>query len=176
MASPKTRIKSRAATIIVPQSRDAAAAAVATIGRMQRDLARLNANMNDELATVKERYESLAEPLRLQSEGLTSGVQTWAEANREALTQNGKVKTAALTTGEISWRTRPPSVRVTGADAVLDTLRRLGLARFIREKEEVNKEAILNEPAAVALVPGIAISQGEDFVVSPFEAYLNEDA
>jgi phage host-nuclease inhibitor protein Gam len=63
-------------------------------------------------------------------------------------------------------------VRVTGAEAVLDVLRKLGLARFIREKEEVNKEAILNEPEAVSHVPGISISQGEDFVVVPFEAEL----
>ena len=66
-------------------------------------------------------------------------------------------------------------MRVTGAEAVLDALRRMGLKRFIREKEEVNKDAILNEPAAVAHVPGIAISQGEDFVVVPFEAELTAE-
>ena len=73
-------------------------------------------------------------------------------------------------------RMRPPSVRVTGSEAVLDALRRMGLRRFIREREEVNKDAILNEPDAVADVPGISISQGEDFVVVPFEAELAEVA
>ena len=57
---------------------------------------------------------------------------------------------------------------------MLDLLRRLGLKRFIREKEEVNKEAILNEPEAVAHVAGISISQGEDFIVTPFETELAE--
>jgi phage host-nuclease inhibitor protein Gam len=173
MAPPKkTRIKSAAVAVNVPQSREMAAEMVARIGSLSRDIARIGADMNDELAKVKEKYEAWAEPLRLQSEALTQGVQTWAEANRDTLTQNGKVKTAALTTGEIAWRMRPPSVRVTGAEAVLDVLRKLGLARFIREKEEVNKEAILNEPEAVSHVPGISISQGEDFVVVPFEAEL----
>ena len=74
------------------------------------------------------------------------------------------------------WRLRPPSVAVRGVEAVLDQLRRLGLKRFIRQKEEVNKEAILNEPEAVSHVPGISISQGEDFVVTPFEAELAEVA
>jgi len=46
--------------------------------------------------------------------------------------------------------------------------------RFIREKEEVNKEAILNEQDAVKHVPGISISQGEDFMVVPFEVELTE--
>jgi len=175
MAPPKkTRIKTASAAVNVPQSREMAAQAIAQIGMLNRDLARIAADMNDELALVKERFEAAAEPLRLKSEALTQGVQTWAEANRDSLTQNGKVKTAALTTGEIAWRMRPPSVRVTGAEAVLDALRRLGLKRFIREKEEVNKEAILNEPEAVAHVAGINISQGEDFVVVPFEAELAE--
>ena len=131
--------------MFVPQTRDQAAAAIAEIGTINRELARITADMNDELAAIKERYEQAADPLRQKSEALTNGVQTWAEANRDTLTQQGKVKTAALTTGEILWRMRPPSVRVTGAEAVLDALRRLGLKRFIREKEEVNKDAILNE-------------------------------
>ncbi len=168
----KTRLKTPAVAVNVPQSREMAAEAVAKIGQCSRDLARITANMNDELAAVKARFESMADPLRLQADALTQGVQTWAEANRDSLTQGGKVKTAALTTGEILWRMRPPSVRITGAEAVLDALRRMGLRRFIREKEEVNKDAILNEPDAVVDVPGIAISQGEDFVVVPFEAEL----
>lgn len=176
MPPKKTRLKTPAAAVTVPQNRDNAAQAVAEIGRLSRDLDRLTADMNDELATVKALHEKKAEPIRLKIDALTTGVQTWAEANRDTLTQNGKVKTAALTTGEIVWRLRPPSVRVTGAEAVLDELRRLGLKRFIRQKEEVNKEAILNEPAAVAHVPGISISQGEDFVVVPFEAELAEVA
>lgn len=172
----KTRIKSAAAASSVPQTREQAAQAVAEIGAANRDLSRITADMNDELAQVKERYEQQAEPLRLKINALTQGVQTWAEANRDALTQHGKTKTAALTTGEIAWRLRPPSVRVTGTEAVLDLLRRMGLKRFIRAKDEVNKEAILNEPGAVAQVAGISISQGEDFVVVPFEAELAEGA
>lgn len=173
---PKTRIKTKAVAVNVPQSREMAAIAITNIGALSRQLVRTESLMNDELASIKKGWEEAAEPLRAQIAALNQGVQTWAEANRDTLTQNGKVKTCALTTGEIAWRMRPPSVRITGAEAVLDTLRRLGLKRFIREKEEVNKDAILNEPEAVAHVPGIAISQGEDFVVVPFEAELAEVA
>ena len=172
VTAKKTRIKAAAAAIAVPQTREQASDAIREIGEKQRELARLTADMNDELARVKERWAEAAEPHKQRVEALTAGVQTWCEANRDTLTQGGKVKTAALPAGEVSWRLRPPSVVVRGADAVLDSLRRLGLGRFIRQKEEVNKEAILNEPAAVAHVPGISISQGEDFVVTPFEAEL----
>lgn len=177
MASPKkTRIKTGAAAVSVPQAREQVADYIREIGERQRTLVRLEADMNDEIARVKERFEAAAEPHRQRIAGLTAGAQIWCEANRNQLTQGGKVKTAPFTTGEIQWRTRPPSVRITGAEAVLDVLRRLGLTRFIREKEEVNKEAILNEPEAVAHVGGISISQGEDFIVVPFEAELAGEA
>lgn len=173
-ARKPTRHKTAAAPVPVPQSRDQVSAHIREIGDHSRTLQRIAAAMNDELAAVKEHWEAQAQPLSQRIESLTAGIQIWSEANRAALTQGGKVKTATFPAGEVSWRTRPPSVRVTGAEAVLDALRRVGLGRFIRQKEEVNKEAILNEPAAVAHVPGISISQGEDFIVVPFEAELSE--
>ena len=167
-----SRIKKPATPQCVPQSREQVAEAIGELGRLQRDLERIGADMNDELADVKARFEADAEPYRQRQEALFAGVQVWCEAHRDTLTQGGKVKTAAFTTGEVSWRTRPPSVTVRGIEAVIDALRRLRLTRFLRVKTEVNKEAILNEPEAVALVPGIRISQGEDFAVTPFEAPL----
>lgn len=176
MAKQPTRHKIAAAPVPVPQSRDQVSAEIREIGEKQRDLVRIQAMMNDQLAEVKERWEEQAQPLQARIDTLTQGIQIWSDANRDTLTQGGKTKTAAFPAGEIAWRLRPPSVRVTGAEAVLDVLRRLGLTRFVRTKDEVNKEAILNEPEAVAHVPGIAISQGEDFLVIPFEAELAESA
>lgn len=172
--SPRRKTKAPAAQVKVPQNREQTASFIGAIGEHQRELERIRADMNEELAVVKERWEKLATPHATEIESLTEGVQIWCEANRDALTQSGKVKTAAFATGEVSWRVNPPSVRITGAEAVLDALRRMNLRRFIREKAEVNREAILNEPGAVAQVPGISISQREDFSVIPFEAELAE--
>lgn len=176
MATKKTRIKQAASAVFVPQSRTAVADAIREMGTLQRELARIASDMNDELSSIKEDYEADAEPFRTRIEALQQGVQIWCEASRDVLTQGGKTKTAIFTSGEVCWRNRPPSVRVIGQEAVLDFLRKFGLARFIREKFEVNKEAILNEPEVMANVPGISISQGEDFVVTPFEAELAEAA
>ena len=165
---PKPRIKKAATAVPVPQTRDAVTAAIREIGERQRELARIAADMNDELAAVRERYERQAEPLNARVAELQAGVQTWCEANREQLC--GKGKTANLITGEVAWRIRPPSVRVTGVDSVIDLLKRMTLGRFVRTKEEINKEAILNEPDVVAGVPGIKVVSGvEDFVITPFE-------
>lgn len=170
MNKPK-RIKAQAAAAI-PQTREAVTTAIRDMGSAQRQLARIEADMNDALAKVREVYEAQAQPLREQITGLQTGVQTWCEANRAELTNNGKTKTAAFASGEIQWRMRPPSVAVRGVEAVLETLKRLGLDRFLRVKVDVNKEAILSDPEGVRGVAGIQINQGEDFVVAPFETEL----
>jgi Mu-like prophage host-nuclease inhibitor protein Gam len=169
MTTKPKRIKS-AAAVYVPQSKEDVTCDIRKIGDLQRELARVEAAMNDEIGEITDRYAPQMDVLKKDLEVLQKGVQGWCEANRDELTNNGKTKTANLVTGEVQWRNRPPSVSIRGADSVLETLLRLGLERFIRRKEEINKEAILNEPAAVAGVAGITVKSGiEDFAIVPFE-------
>ncbi len=172
--SPKPRVKAAASGFAVPQSRQQVIEAIAEIGRRQRERSRIEADMNDQIAKVKERYEIEASPHASAIEALRDGVQVWCEAHRDELTQGGKVKTAAFASGEVRWRTTPPKVKIIGTEAVMDALRRLGLADFLREKVEISKEAILADPEAVAHVSGIKIEQIEEFVVEPFEVVLDE--
>ncbi len=166
----KTKSKAAAVTVAVPQNRDEAAAMIRAMGDTQRDLQRAQAAMNDAIAEITESAAPAIEDLKTRVEALHLGIQTFAEANRALLTEGYKVKSANLVTGEVAWRQRPPSCAVRGAEAVVETLKRLGLGRFVRTKEEVNKEAILNEPSAVAGVAGLTIVSGvEDFIVTPFE-------
>lgn len=176
MARQTTRVKAPAAAHPVPQSREQAIAAIAEIGRRQRERARIQAKMNDRLAVIREEFERQAAPHADAIRGLSAGVQTWCEANRDALTDGGKVKTASLASGEVRWRMTPPKVSVRAIDVVLDLLRSRGLTRFIRTKEELARDAILAEPEAVDGIPGIRIEQREEFVVIPFETDLEEVA
>ncbi len=168
-AAVKTKSKAAAA---VPQTRGAVAEAIAAIGMSQRELTRIEATMGDEIAAIKANYEAYAEPHKAAVQALTAGVQTWCEAHRAELTGDGKAKTAQFTTGEVRWRLPPPSVKLTGVEALLARLKKLGLTRFVRIKEEVNKEAILAEPEAVRGVAGITLQQAEEFVVVPHETVL----
>ena len=88
----------------VPQTKDQVIEAIAKIGRHQRERTRLEAAMNDELAKVREAWERQAAPHLEAIRDLQQGVQTWCEANRDRLTQNGKVKFARLASGEVKWR------------------------------------------------------------------------
>ena len=163
----KTRAK--AATLETPHSREETQSWIKQFGDAQRELGRQEAAMNDEIAEITERYKPKINELSDESKRLQAGIQIWCEAHRSELT-NTRSKTANLVTGEVSWRQRPPSVTVRGVDAVLDALRTLGLTRFIRSKDEINKDAMLNEPDIAATVQGVTIKSGlEDFVIKPFE-------
>ncbi|EJU5698802.1 host-nuclease inhibitor Gam family protein [Salmonella enterica] len=168
------RIKSDA--VASPQCRDDVNDAIARIGLAQRERARIQADMNDELAKIKLRFEEEARPFNAEIETLSRGVQAWCEAHRHELTRDGKVKFHNFAAGEIKWRMRPPRVSIRAVENVLETLKRLGLTRFIRVKEEPNKDAMLAEPDAVTGLAGIKLEQKEDFVIVPFETELEEVA
>lgn len=177
MAKAATRIKTAAAPFAVPQTAEEANDFVARLGAAQRDRALIETAMNEELAAVKARFEAEAQPHKEQAEALTRGLHTYAEAHRAALTQDNRVKFHRFVAGEVSWRTRPPKVTIRGAETVIAALKRLGLDRFLRVKEEPNKEAMLAEPEVATTVAGISIgSSGEDFIVKPFETLLEEVA
>ena len=169
-----SRTKSKAANVAVPQNREEAVETIACIGRRLRERRRIETAMNDEIATIKELYSEQVAPIDAAVRDFTRGVEIWAEANRQTLTDGGKSKTARLPSGEIKWRIAPPSVSLKGTEAIMEALRAAGLERFIRVKEEVSKEAILADPEAVRGIAGITIVQSEEIVIEPFEAELEE--
>lgn len=169
----KTRIKAAAVAVDVPQNREAAAAAIAAVGSASRNLQRIGAEMNDALAEIKEAYEREAEPFRREIEARTEGLRVFAEANRAALTNNYKVKTVALTTGELVWRMNPPSVRLVDTEEnVIAACEAAGRREFVRYTPTLNRDAIKADPDAAAGIAGLRIGQSEAFVVVPFEAEL----
>ncbi|ULJ61037.1 host-nuclease inhibitor Gam family protein [Wielerella bovis] len=175
MSKPKkTRVKTSAQ--IAAQNKDEAIVFIREIGDIMREVKRLETNMNDGIAELQEKYAEQSAPLNARISELSSAVQLWGEANRNELTDNGRVKFADLVTGIIKWRNDPPKVSVTGVQAVLALLRNdPELERFIRVKEEINKEAILNERDKFdkGQVAGLKIVDGkEQFVIEPHDQQL----
>ncbi len=171
MTSKPTRLK--APTLAVPQSKNDCAADIKTIGDLQRQHAREQAAMNDAIAAITLRHQPKLDAIAQAITQKQTGVQAWCEAHRTELCgENDRLgKTANMVTGDVSWRKRPTSVEIRGAKAVLQALVKRGLSRFIRTKQQPNKDAMLSEPDAVRGVPGIKFVTGvEDFVITPFEA------
>ncbi|HEY1502946.1 MAG TPA: host-nuclease inhibitor Gam family protein [Stellaceae bacterium] len=170
MARAKT--KTAAATVPVPQSFDEARDFILEIGKQQRVRTLLETEMNNQLEDLRRRFERDAGVYSAKIKQLSEGLAIWAAANRAVLTKDGKTKTAVLATGELRWRMTPPAVTIRGVKDVIAAL----ATRFIRTKEEVDKEAILKEPDAVKGIPGITITQREEFVIVPNETKLEEVA
>ncbi|MBH9981817.1 host-nuclease inhibitor Gam family protein [Bartonella sp. B10834G6] len=154
----------------VPQTRDDVVAKIARIGDLhsQRDV--IKAQHDERVREIGKSFDELAAPLNEELASLTAGVQAYCEAHRNELTNNGKVKFASFSTGTVSWRTRPPSVSLRRVEAIIEGCKLAGLEKFIRVKEEVNKDAMLAEPDQAMKVPGVTIkSGGEDFIIEPLE-------
>lgn len=178
MATAK-KFKTVSARIPVPQSKADCATQIGVIGELQRQHMRLLAAMNDEIAKITAAYQPQLDEIATDLQANQAGVQTWCEANRVLLCgENDRMgKTANLITGEVTWRQRPPSVRVTGADELCQTLQQMGLGRFVRVKVEPNKDAMLAEPEALAGIRGISFVTGvEDFSITPFEVEVAKNA
>ncbi len=163
-----TKTKAKAAPWAC-QTKEQTQEAIRALGDAQRELTRLETTINDQIAAITDANKDQVEALKARIQTLIDGIHVWCEANRAALLVGGG-KTANLTSGSVKWRERPPSVSIRSVEKVLETLRSLGLGRFIRNKEEPNKEAMLAEPKAVSGIAGISIVTGvEDFVIEPFE-------
>lgn len=166
------KTKSRATP--AAQSREETEAAIARIGVAQRALQRLDADLGDRVAKAKEQIEGRAQPLKEQIAADQALVQGWCEAHRAAITRDGAVKFGSFATGEVKWRLRPPKVSIRNVEGVVAYLQERFQGRFLRSKVEVDKEALLADRMTAALVPGVSIgSEGEDFVVEPFDAGLS---
>ena len=165
----KTRLK-KETFLVRYQAREEVEVAIKNIGDLQRELQRKMTAQNDELAAITERYAPELQAIKEQLEPMQDAVQAWCESHRDELTQHGRTKTANFNTGDVQWRQRPPSVNARGIPTILENLKELGLTQFIRTKEELNKDAILNEPELAKAVAGISIKTGvEDFIITPFE-------
>lgn len=190
---PTQRFKT-AAEVYVPQSKDACAADIRTLGDLQREAERVRADMNDRIAAITAEAQPRLEALQAKIDRVFKGVQAWCEAHRAEITDNMRVKTANLVTGDVVWRVNTPSCAVRGQDNVIATMKALGLHAYVRTTEAVNKEAViattiaartitpqeaaadaakartLADAAALAAVTGLTVVSGvETFSVIPFE-------
>ncbi len=155
--------------IAVAKSLDEAAQFLAEIGKEQRATEKIRLGLNAKVNELKAKAMADDEPHQEKISQLVEGLFAYAEAHRDELTDHGKRKTVELPTGTFGWRMTPPAVSLYNVEAILESLKSLKLERFIRTKEEVDKEAMLKEPKVAKTVKGVSIGQHEEFVAKPAE-------
>jgi phage host-nuclease inhibitor protein Gam len=157
----------RKVVVNIPKDLHEAAFFLAQIGEAERASLVVQANLNAQVDTLKASAIAAVKPHQVRMKELLEGLYIFAERNRTELTEGGKRKSVELPTGIIGWRMTPPSVELEGVENIIESLKTLKLERFIRTKEEVNKEAMLREPEIATTVQGVTITQKEEFMAKP---------
>jgi len=155
--------------IAIPGSLEEAAEFIGRIGKVQREIDRIQTELNEKVEKLKVQAMAEVKPREESISQMTEGLFIFAESQREVLTDGGKRKTVEVPTGLFGWRLTPFSVSLHDIKKVINSIKSLGLHRFLRIKEEVDKEAMLKEPEIAKTVKGVTISQREEFVVKPAE-------
>lgn len=152
---------------------------IAEVGRLRRELLRLETSMNDLLAVAKTEYELAAQHLRVDQRAHEAAIEAYASEHRDELTGGGKTQSHRFGNGEVKWRSLPAKVNIRNVEKALAWVLEAGakFRRFLRVSHELDKGAMLKEPELAAEIPGIRIaSDGEKFEIEPFEGELEEPA
>ncbi len=166
----KERIKRPVAP--VPRSLEETSEFVRQIGEKQRQISRREDEANEAIEKLKKAAANRIKVWEDEIELLRDGVYAYAESNRIELTKDGSFKTIDMPSGQIGWRLTPPSVSIRNWEEVLKNLKSMKLDRFIRLKEEADKEAMLREPKVAGAISGVKIGQREEFFIKPSETSL----
>ena len=165
MATKKT--KSAAVAVQVPLDRDDCARFITVLGGLMRQQALQKSLLDGKVAELADQFAPVLNGLGDEIKRVHAGIQTWCEGNRAALTDGYKTKTVKMLTGDVVWRQRPPSVTVRDVEALIKTLKTLGLGAYVHTAESVNKEAIL---ALDSVAAKITDEQCEDGMPGAAEA------
>lgn len=134
MPRKKPKVNARLVTNI-----DEANDALKEIALRNIELSRIDADVEEAIAKIKEEAEKKAAPLKHEIAEFGNGLANYAEANREELFQ--KKKSVQLVFGEFGYR-QSTSIRVKSTVQAVKALKGLGRHEAIQIKETVNKEAL----------------------------------
>lgn len=164
----KTRI-SKSLTLVI-RDRAEAETHVNTVAALVNERRATAAEMDEKILNLKKEYELELANLNVQIKVGTDNLEAWALANPEEF---GKAKSIEFLAGRIGFRTGTPKLtllsRAWNWEKVTSAVEHL-LPNFIRNKPEVDKEAIIAQREELAeFLPGVGlkVTQGESFFVEP---------
>jgi phage host-nuclease inhibitor protein Gam len=166
------RIKSALSPLL--ESRDDAEACLNDLANAVNNLRQAQAIRDARVLEINEHYAPAFALLDQSIREYTTALQLWAEANPSDFPKGRK--SLVMTSGTIGFRTGTPKLSLLSRawkwDSVLEALRR-SARRFIRTKEEIDKDSIIKEHSVSAITAadlstwGLKVTQQESFFVEP---------
>lgn len=144
--------------------------ALREIGLLERELEQIDAGAQKEIAEIKGRAAKKGEPIRAKIIEVTAKIGAYAEYNKDELFKDRK--SVDLTFGSFGYR---KSTSIGIKKTTIELLKKLNLARYIRLKEEADKEAMVElDDEALAQVDAVRKVKDEFFVQANREE-VNKD-
>ena len=140
----------------------------------------LKISMDTHLTEVRERYEKMFAEIQPALDAKMALAQDWAEAHPSEF---GKGKSVEMVHGVVGWRTGTPKLKTLSGwtwDRVMEALKSIPkfAARYIRRKDEVNKEGLLADREALRpedlRTIGVKVVQEEAFFIQPKREELQQ--
>lgn len=142
--------------------------AISLLGEVRRDYASNKAQCDSEIAKIQAAYANVLSELESNEKELITQITKYCNEHYDELF-SGKSKTAKLTTGEISRRIKPDCIVVEDLELALLKLKELNLREFIRVKEDLNKNALLDAPEVINEIAGVKLQTGlETLLIKPY--------
>lgn len=143
---------------------------VAGIGAVLRETRTIETALAERVALLRATADAKLALLGARETALVQSLFVFAEARKTDLTRDAK--TVVLGAGEFGWRMTPMKVVLTKDEQkLIRMLRRRKLARFVRVKAEIDKEALRKE---LPVIDGITYDQHDEFFVKPKPLVPNE--
>ncbi len=161
----KSRIKAPASAV---RTREEMESLVGEITALKTREQKLTAEMNKRINDIRVDYDAALSGIAEEIDGKMALARDWAEAHPSEF---GSGKSIDMTHGQVGWRTGNPTLKTLAGwtwDRVLERLRAGHWVKYLRIKQEPNKEALLADREAVALHEvGCRVVQDEKFFVDP---------
>lgn len=165
----RERTKRESIPHATPQNIEELAKSISHLGSLKRKAENIIAKADEKISKIQEEVSQSVSPISEEIEMVFDAIYNYAESNRDELTDKGKKKTIKLATGKLSWRTTPPKVTIGNTEEVIETLKKLKLSRFLRIKEEIDRNAMIKERKVAEKIKGVSITQSEELAVIPNE-------
>ena len=142
------------------------------LARREAFIARKEAEMNEKIQEIKEKFETDTEEARKGKKFYQDELERFALVNKSLFANK---RSLALAYGKIGFRTGTPKVMLLNRKynwkTVLELLKKIFGKKYVRTKEEPNKDAILSDIAQSKLddsklaAVGLKVDQNEKFFV-----------
>lgn len=170
-----TRVKADA--IAPPDSLEAAQALLGEIGKLDREVAVMEADCEERVTALKQVVAAAGAAINEHIAARFRALQAYVEVNRGALIPKDR-ESADWPTGTVGFRKTPLAVRIAKAkfDAIVAALRQRRLGRCLRVKTEIDKEALKKVRTKVEDIEGVSFISRTEFFAKPTDAGIEHVA